>query len=360
MAMTRRSFLTKSTLGAAAVGSMAVPAMAKKPKKVRLKLATSWPARFPIMGTGVERFAKRVKELSGGSLKIKVYPAGTLVPALSVFDACSKGQIDGFHSGPYYWKGKNPAFSLFTGFPFGFTGTEQSAWIVHGGGMELWRKLYAKYNLYPYLGGSTTTQMGGWFRKPINHLADLKGLKMRIPGLGGEVMAKLGVNPVLMAAGDIYTALERGTIDATEWIGPAHDTRMGFYKVAKHYYTGWHEPGSMLELTFNKDVIDALSDEHRTILEIATAEMHAHMAYEFEVENAKSFNKIMTSKKVKLERFSDEIMDAAKSAFDEVIAEQVKASADFAEVWESCEGFLKTMKPWSDAGINAFLTMRNS
>jgi TRAP-type mannitol/chloroaromatic compound transport system substrate-binding protein len=186
-----------------------------KNKKTLIKLATSWPAHFPIMGVGVERFAQRVKEISGGSLEIKLYPKNVLVPALAVFDACSSGQIDAFHSGPYYWKGKNSAFSLFSGIPFGFTAEEVNSWMLFGGGMELWREAYAPYNLHPLLGGNTNIQMGGWFRKKIHSLADMQGLKMRIPGLGGEVFSKMGVNPVLLPAGEIYTSLERGVIDAT-------------------------------------------------------------------------------------------------------------------------------------------------
>jgi TRAP-type mannitol/chloroaromatic compound transport system substrate-binding protein len=310
------------------------------------------------MGTGIERFAKNVKTMSGGTLDIKVYPAGALIPALSVFDAASKGQIDAFHSGPYYWKGKNPAFSLFTGFPFGFTPEEHGAWMEHGGGMALWRKLYAEHNLYPMMGGNTGTQMGGWFRKEIKSVSDLKGLKMRIPGLGGEVMSKLGVNPVLMAAGDIYTSLERGTIDATEWIAPAHDIKMGFDKVAPYYYTGWHEPGSMLEITFNKTVWEGLSREHRMIVEIASVEMHAYMMYEFMAENAKALSKINT-KKIKIAPLPGQVIEAAKKAFVDVVAEQSAGSKDFAEVWKSCQTFKTGVEAWSRLGVGAFLTARN-
>jgi TRAP-type mannitol/chloroaromatic compound transport system substrate-binding protein len=355
--MQRRDFFKKAVVGGIAGASMAVPALASS-KKVKLKLATSWPARFPIMGTGVETFAKRVKKLSGGSLVIKVYPAGVLVPALSVFDATSKGQIDAFHSGPYYWKGKNPAFSLFTGFPFGFTHEEHSAWMLHGGGLKLWRKLYAKYNLYPMMGGNTGTQMGGWFRKEIKSMADLKGLKMRIPGLGGEVMAKMGVNPVLMPAGEIYTSLERGVIDATEWIAPAHDLKMGFHKVAKHYYTGWHEPGSMLELTFNKESWKKLSKEHQAIIESVSAQMNSEMAYEFQAANAKAYAKLAKSKKVKVDSFPDSVVDGAKKAFDMVIKEQSSQSKDFKKVWKSCDTFLNKNRAWSAKGVKAYLNTR--
>jgi len=354
--MERRKFLKQAAVGAAVAAASATPALAKD-KKVKLKLATSWPARFPIMGTGIERFAKNVKAMSGGTLDIKVYPAGMLVPALSVFDATSKGQIDAFHSGPYYWKGKNSAFSLFTGFPFGFTPEEHGAWMEHGGGMKLWRELYKPYNLYPLMGGNTGTQMGGWFRKKINSLEDLKGLKMRIPGLGGEVLSRLGVNPVLMAAGDIYTALERGTIDATEWIAPAHDLKMGFDKVAPYYYTGWHEPGSMLEITFNKQIWDALSDEHKEILEIASREMHSYMMFEFMAENAKALASI-NRKKVTIGTLPKEVLEAAKKAFYEVVKSESDTNKEFAKVWKSCADFKTGVQEWSSLGIGSFLKAR--
>ena len=354
--MQRRQFLKHSAIAGAVAASAATPALAKE-KKVKLKLATSWPARFPIMGTGVERFAKNVKAMSGGSLDIRVYPAGMLVPALSVFDATSSGQIDAFHSGPYYWKGKNSAFSLFTGFPFGFTAEEHGAWMEHGGGLELWRELYKPYNLHPLMGGNTGTQMGGWVRKKIASVEDLKGLKMRIPGLGGEVLSKLGVNPVLMAAGDIYTALERGTIDATEWISPAHDLKMGFDKVATNYYTGWHEPGSMLEITFNKKVWDELSKEHREIIEIASREMHSYMMYEFMAENAKALAKI-NRKKITIDTLPKPVLDAAKKAFEEVVKSESAASKDFAKVWKSCSEFKAGIQEWSKLGVGAFLKAR--
>ncbi len=272
--MKRRAFLKTTTL---AVGVATLSGCYKEEKiksvnvnrgkKVKLKLATSWPSHFPIMGTGVDEFAKRCLELSGGTLEIKVYPKNILVPALQVFDTTSAGQIDIFHSGVYYWKGKNSAFSIFGGMPLGLLSDEMVTWLKFGGGMELWRELYAKFNLYPLIGGSTGPQMGGWFKKEIESLEDLKGLKMRIPGLGGEVMKRLGVNPILIPAGEIYTALERGTIDATEWVGPALDILMGFDRVAKYYYKGWHEPGSILEITFNKARWDKLSSEHKAIIE---------------------------------------------------------------------------------------------
>lgn len=326
-------------------------------KKVTVKLATSWPAHFPIMGVGVERFAQRVKDISSGSLEVKIYPKNTLVPALAVFDATSSGQIDAFHSGPYYWKGKNSAFSLYSGLPFGFTAEEINSWMYFGDGLKLWREQYAKYNLYPFLGGNTNIQMGGWFRKPIESLADMNGLKMRIPGLGGEVMSKIGVNPILLPAGEIYTSLERGVIDATEWVGPALDIKMGFYKVAPYYYSGWHEPGSILELTFNKGFFQKLSFEHKAMIEVATSELNSHMAYEFHAQNIQALQQLKQLN-VQLLQFPNDVTSAAKKALTEVIYEQSEQNKDFKIVYESIKQHLMLSKEWSDVSLRYFLNER--
>lgn len=328
-----------------------------KNKKTTIKLATSWPGHFPIMGIGVERFAQRVKDISGGSLEIKLYPKNTLVPALAVFDATSSGEIDAFHSGPYYWKGKNSAFSLFSGLPFGFTAEEVNSWMLFGDGLKLWREEYAKYNLYPFLGGNTNIQMGGWFRKPINSLADMQGLKMRIPGLGGEVFSKMGVNPILLPAGEIYTSLERGVIDATEWVGPALDIKMGFYKVAPYYYSGWHEPGSVLELTFNKQFWNKLSFEHQSIIEVASSEMNSNMTYEFHAENIKALQELKKLN-VTLLQYPKDVTDAGKKALTEVVSELSSQNEDFKKVYTSISEYLKLSKEWSDTSLRYFLNER--
>ncbi len=364
--MKRREFITTTALTATALATSACHRAEKdegnstisinRGKKVTLKLATSWPAHFPIMGTGVDRFAKRCSELSGGTLEIKVFAKNILVPAMQVFDACSASQIDAFHSGVYYWKGKNPAFSIFGGMPLGLLSEEMITWFKFGGGYELWRELYGKFNLYPLIGGTTGPQMGGWFKKEIHTLEDLKGLKMRIPGLGGEVMKKLGVNPILLPAGEIYTALERGTIDATEWVGPALDSMMGFAKAAPYYYTGWHEPGSILELTFNKARWEKLSKEHQAIITAASEEMTATMLQEFKYQNAKALQAL--PKHVQIKSFPPLFFDAAKKALEEVLAEQRAQSADFKRVLESYQAFASLNSPWSDISTKHHLEIR--
>ena len=326
-------------------------------KKVVVKLATSWPAHFPIMGTGVEKFAKRVEEISSNSIEIKIYPKNVLIPSLAVFDACSSGQIDAFHSGPYYWKGKNSAFSLYSGIPFGFTAEEINSWMLFGGGLELWREQYGRYNLYPFMGGNTNIQMGGWFRKKINSLTDMQGLKMRIPGLGGEVFSKMGVNPVLISAGEIYTSLERGVIDATEWVGPALDIKMGFYKVAPYYYSGWHEPGSILELTFNKIFWQKLSNEHKSMIEVASSEMNSNMTYEFHSENIKALKKLKELG-ISIHQFPNDVIDAGKKSLNRVISELSQKSNDFEIVYRSIENYLSLSKEWNDISLKYFLNER--
>jgi TRAP-type mannitol/chloroaromatic compound transport system substrate-binding protein len=328
-----------------------------KNKKTVVRLATSWPAHFPIMGVGVEKFAQRVKDVSGGSLEIKLFPKNTLVPALAVFEAASSGQIDAFHSGPYYWKGINSAFSLYSGIPFGFTAEEINSWMLFGGGLDLWREQYAKYNLHPFMGGNTNIQMGGWFRKPIHSLADMQGLKMRIPGLGGEVFSKMGVNPILLPAGEIYTSLERGVIDATEWVGPALDLNMGFYKVAPYYYSGWHEPGSILELTFNKQFWNKLSFEHQSIIEVASSELNSNMTYEFHAENIHALAKLKELN-VTMLPFPKDVTEAGKKALIEVLEELSTKNSDFKIVYASVNNHLKLSKEWSDISLRYFLNER--
>ena len=364
--MKRRDFLTAT---AATAGILALNGCHRPPKenakkevyvnhgrKTVLKLATSWPAHFPIMGTGVDDFAKMCYELSGGTLEIKVFAKNILVPAMQVFDACSAGQIDAFHSGVYYWKGKNPAFSIFGGMPLGLLSEEMITWFKFGGGYELWRELYGKFNLYPLIGGTTGPQMGGWFKKRITSLEDLKGLKMRIPGLGGEVMKRLGVNPVLLPAGEIYTALERGTIDATEWVGPALDSMMGFAKVAPYYYKGWHEPGSILELTFNKTRWEKLSAEHRAIITAASEAMTGTMLQRFRYENAKAFKALPSY--VSIEDFPRAFYPAARKALGEVLDELSSQSEDFKRVLASYDAFYALNKPYDDITVKHLLAIR--
>ena len=262
--MKRRRFLKKAgltTAGAVATTTGIAACSTKEPeagagqgpavhtnKTYKWKMVTTWPPNLPVLQTGAERFAKRVKEASNGRLQIQIFAAGELVPALSVFDAVSDGTVECGSGASYYWAGKAPAAQWFAAVPFGFNAQGINAWLYSGGGLELWEELYAPFNLVPRPQGNTGVQMGGWFRKEMNSIEDYQGLKMRIPGLGGKVVSKAGGTVVLLPGGEIFTSLERGVIDATEWVGPMHYLRTGFHKPAKYYhYPGWHEPGTVLD-----------------------------------------------------------------------------------------------------------------
>ena len=248
--------------------SASATAGADKSRIYRWKMVTTWPANFPVLQEATEMFADKVRVLSDGRLNIRVYASGELVPALEVFDAVSQGAVEMGHGASYYWAGKVPAAQFFSSVPFGMTTNGAEAWIYHGGGLELWRELYEPFNLVPFPNGTTGIQMGGWFNKRIDSVKDIKGLRMRIPGLGGKVFKRAGGNPVLMSGGELYTALERGTIDATEWVGPSHDLRLGLYRAADYYYyPGWHEPSTTLELIINKSKWESLPADLQTIVE---------------------------------------------------------------------------------------------
>ena len=237
-------------------------------KTYKWKMVTTWPKNFPGLGTAPERFAKNVALMSQGQLEVKVFGAGELVPALEVFDAVSGGTAEMGHGAGYYWKGKAPEAQFFTTVPFGMTAQEMNGWIHHGGGQALWEEVYAKFGLVPLAAGNTGVQMGGWFNKEINSVADLKGLKMRIPGLGGEVFKRIGGLPVLLPGSELFTALQTGAIDASEWVAPYNDLAFGLHKAAKYYYyPGWHEPGPALELIVRKEAFESLPPTYKPSFE---------------------------------------------------------------------------------------------
>ncbi len=348
----RRKFMKKVGIGAAAVGAgiaaSAVPAMAKKHKTYRWKMVTTWPPHFPMLGEGADKLAKWVEQMSGGRLKISVYGGGELVPPLGVFDAVSQGTVEMGHSAAYYWAGKSPAAQFFAAVPFGFNAQSLNAWLYSGGGMQLWEELYAKFNLKPFLAGNTGVQMGGWFNKEINSMADLKGLKMRIPGLGGKVLAKAGGNAVLVAGGEIYTNLDRGVIDATEWVGPYHDLKMGFYKAAKYYYyPGWHEPGTGLEMMVNLDAWNSLPDDLKAIVETAAYRSNIWMLSEFEAKNNDALKILVNEHKVKLRKFPKSVLKGLKKLSKEVLEEVAASDAMSRKVYDSFLEFQKNIYAWN-------------
>lgn len=317
-------------------------------KKYKWKMVTTWPPHFPVLGEGCQLFADWVGQMSAGQMVIKVYGAGELIPGLEVFDAVSSGAAEMGNGAAYYWAGKSPAAQFFAAVPFGMNAQQMNAWIYCGGGLELWKELYQKFGLIAFPSGNTTMQMGGWFNKEINTIDDFKGLKMRMPGLGGKVLAKAGATAVLSSGNEIYTNLERGVIDATEWIGPYHDYIMGFHKIAKYYYSpGWHEPGSVLENMFNLKAFDELPEHLKAILEAASARMNLWVISEFEAKNNEYLQKIITDKNVELRTFSPEILTTLKKYTDEVLTELANSDPFTKKVYESFSNFANNIRNWA-------------
>ncbi len=323
------------------------------------KMVTTWPPNFPGLGTGVLRLVKFIEEASNGRLRIKVYAAGELVPAFEVFDTVSSGTAEIGHGAAYYWKGKSEATPFFTAVPFGMTAMEMNGWLYYGGGLELYRELYSGFNLVPFPAGNTGVQMGGWFNREINSLADLKGLKMRIPGWGGEVLRRAGGTPVNLPGAEIFTALQTGSIDATEWIGPYNDVVFGLPKAAKYYYyPGWQEPGPVLECIVNQQAFDDLPKDLQTIVEMACSAINDQMTAEFTARNAISLEQLKSEGKVELRQFPDDVMRQLHQLTQEVVSELVEKDPVAARIYESFEKFRLTVGAWTRISDQALLDAR--
>lgn len=304
------------------------------------KMVTSWPKNFPGLGMGPERLAKSVEEMSNGRLTIKVYGGGELVPPLEVFDAVSNGTADMGHSGAYYWKGKDPASQFFAAVPFGLNAQEMSSWIHYGGGQALWDEVYKPFGIKPLAGGNSGVQMAGWFNKEIRSLEDLKGLKMRIPGMGGEVLKRLGGVPVNIPGGELFTALQTGAIDATEWVGPYNDLAFGLYKAASYYYyPGWHEPGTMLEFTINLESWNKLPADLQAIVKTAARAVNQDMLDEYTARNNAALKQLVDEHGVKLRRLPDDVLSRLHKVADEVTREAAASSEVATKVYESFNAF---------------------
>lgn len=324
------------------------------------KLVTSWPKNFPGLGTAPERFATMVNDMSAGRLQIKVYGAGELVPALQVFDAVSQGTAEMGHSGAYYWKGKAPAAQFFTSVPFGLTAQEMNGWIQYGGGQQLWEEVYAPFNLLPLPGGNTGVQMGGWFNKEINSVSDLEGLKMRIPGLGGEVLARAGGTPVTLPGGEIFTSLQTGAIDATEWVGPYNDLAFGLYKVAKHYYyPGWHEPGSMMEFVINKTAFEKLPKDLQAIVRVATKAVNEDMLAEYTTRNQAALIELKDKHGVDVRAFPDDVLSKLQVLSEQVVAEVSAADPLAQKVYHSYINYRDQVKAYHAVSEQAYINARD-
>lgn len=317
-------------------------------KKFSWKIVSAWPANFPIFHEGLERFADDVRLMSNGRLNIQVYAGGELVPALGVFDAVSQGSVEMGFGSPYYWAGKIPAAQFFSSVPFGLTTKGMETWIYQGGGIELWRELYEPFNLTVFPMGNVGVQMGGWFNKKINSVADVKGLRMRIPGLGGKVFNKAGGNPVLMAGGEIYTALERGTIDATEWIAPFHDMKMGLDRAADYYYyPAWHEPGTVLELMINTSRWNELPDDLKKIIEVAASATNKWIYTSMEYHNQQALQEIKLKDNIEVLKFPPGLISELRTFTNEALEEESQNNVDFKRVYDAYEAFRKTYTEWS-------------
>ncbi len=350
--MQRRSFLKRGVVGAAAAGaaSIAAPAVVRSDDSFKWKLTTAFPPGVPFYSTGPGSLAdltQWIKTISGGRLDIQHFHAGELVPAFEGFDAASSGALEVNAWVSYFGAGKIPAAQFFGAVPFGMSFQGQNAWFYHGGGIELWHEVYEPYDLVAFPCGNTGVQMTGWFKKEINSLEDLKGLRLRIPGLAGKAYAKLGVDVKLLPGGEIFPALERGVIDAAEWVGPAQDKRLGLNKAAKYYYTtGWHEPTTVTEFAINKQAWQALpADLKQTVVtSCAAANMVAHTWSE--ANNAQAFEEFI-SKGTEARVLPDDVVGGLKTAMDGVYEELASNDPTFKKVMESYFSFKKTHDKWA-------------
>ena len=330
-------------------------------KQYNWRLVTAWPKNYPGLGMAPERIADLVEEMSNGQMKITVYGAGEQVPAFGVFDAVSSGSHQMGHSGGYFWKGKVPAAQFFTGVPFGLTADEINAWTNRGGGLELWREIYEPFNIYPIPAGNTGTQMFGWFNKEINSLEDIKGLKMRIPGIGGEVLKRAGGIPVTLPGGELFTALQTGVIDATEWVGPYNDLTFGFQQTAKYYYyPGWHEPGSMLELLINKDAWDSLPKHLQVIIETASKAVNQDILDEYTARNNKALRELVDVHGVELRRLPDDVIAEFKIIANKILEENASEDETVNKVYQSYLKFKNEVSEYHKVSEDAFVEARNN
>ena len=317
---------------------------------VSWKMAGAFPASLVQLGTLGKRYEALINEVSGGNIEIRYFEPGALVPTLEIFDAVSTGAVDAGWSGSGFWAGKVPALQFFTTVPFGPEAGEYLAWLEFGGGRQLFEEIYAPHNIHPIHCGMISPEGSGWFREEITTIDDLRGLKMRFFGLGGKVVEKLGVSAQLLAPGDIFPALELGTIDAAEFSMPAIDLDLGFHQIAKHYYfPGWHQPSSLLELIVNKDKWDALSPRQQSLVEMACGDSIRWGIAEGEAIQFGALQELQ-SKGVTLHRWSPEILAALESAWQEVVAEESAKDADFARVWESLSAFREDYVLWREYG----------
>ena len=357
--MQRKDFIKSASVAAlaASTGMIAACNTKNENKNVSVntnetfewKMVTTWPPHFPILGELADKMAEWIGTMSDGRLKIHVYGGGELVPALESFDAVSQGVAEMGNGAAYYWAGKIPAAQFFGSVPFGMNSMEINAWLFGSDGLQLWQELYEPYNLVPFPCGNTGAQMGGWFNKQINSAADLKGLKMRIPGLGGKVITKAGGSAILSPGGELYTDLDRGIIDALEWVGPYHDYLMGFPKIAKYYYyPGWQEAGSVVELTVNKNAYESLPADLKEIIKWVSYALNTIMLSEFETKNTEYYFKLLNEKQVEFRKFPDDVLEMLRKLSKEVIGELTSSDEKSKKIYDSYSKFQKNISEWSN------------
>ena len=361
--MKRRHFI--GALGGAATATACSPAgdsgiaTSTSSERFDWKLVTTWPPNFPGLGTGVNTLARYIEQMSAGRIQIQIYAANELIPALEVFDAVSRGTAEIGHGAAYYWRGQSEAAQFFCSIPFGMNAHEMNGWLYYGGGLELWRETYEDFNLVPFPAGNTGVQMGGWFNKRIDSMEDLRGLKMRIPGVGGEALRLVGGTPVTLAGSEIFTALQTGSIDATEWVGPYNDVAMGLHQAASYYYyPGWQEPGPTLECIINKAAWESLPEDLQAIVEVACQAMNMDMTSEYMARNAAALRQLEADPNVEVLGFPPNVLEGLKTATNQVIERLAAADPTVERVWASYRTFLEESGTWQRISEQAYLETR--
>ncbi len=362
----RRRFLAGGAVGAASLlascdcgepAALVGPGPLQKSRE--LKMVTTWPKDFPGLGAGAEHLAKTITEMSGGALRVNVYAANELVPAFESFDAVSTGAADLYHGVEYYWIGKSPAFAFFTAVPFGMTAPEIMAWTEFGGGQELWDELAARFNVKPFAAGNTGHQLAGWYKKEINSLDDLKGMKIRMPGIGGEVLRRVGASAVALSGGEIYQALQNGQIDGTEWVGPYNDLAFGFYREADYYYwPGIHEPGAQGSCGVNLDLWNDFSLQEKAIVENACRALNARMLADFVHNNAIALRQLTERHGVQLRQMPQDVLEALARETKTVLEETAASDAFTTRVFESYKASLTRSGEWGRISDEAYMAAR--
>ncbi len=353
--MKRRQLLSNLTIGATTTTVLAAcnqtnnnpQIQAGSLPNIKWQMVTSWPKSLDTIFGGAQIVCDRVSAMTGGKFTIEPYAAGEIVPALAVLDAVQNGTVQCGHTASYYYVGKNPSLAFGTSMPFGLTAQQQNAWLYHGGGLEAMQKIYADFNVINFPAGNTGAQMGGWFKKEVKSLADLKGLKMRIPGLGGEVMSRLGVNVQVLPGGEIFLALDRGAIDAAEWVGPYDDEKLGLNRAAPfYYYPGWWEPGATLEVQVNKSQWDKLPQEYQEVFKTAAMEANLNMLAQYDSLNRNSLTRLLDSG-TKLVAYSPDILAAAQKAAFELYEENAAKNPTFKEIYQQWNEFRTSVFQWN-------------